>query len=147
MGYMTYRGQGNLNILVKVQFRGTELFKKRGHYFKKNGTCPVYLCLSEQVGDTIVDGFPISECNLIFLPIWFCHTQPMYRHDSQSRTYQRRYGYVVAMLCNVWLAESSRAPVLWRHDHNVDDQNMAVLGVDLPCLRKKICHRNPMLMR
>ena len=29
---------------------------------------------------------------------------------------------------------------VWRHDHNVDDQNMAVLpivGVDLPCLRRK----------
>ena len=38
------------------------------------------------------------------------------------------------MLCNVWLAESSRAPALWRHDHNVGDQNMVVLpivGVDL----------------
>ena len=53
------------------------------------------------------------------------------------------------MLCNVWLAESSRAPALWRHDHNIGDQNMAVLlivRVDLPCLRKKICHQNDMLM-
>ena len=33
------------------------------------------------------------------------------------------------MLCNVWLAESSRAPVLWRHDHNLDDQNMVVLPI------------------
>ena len=33
------------------------------------------------------------------------------------------------MFCNVWLAESSRAPTLWRHDHNVDDQNMAVFPI------------------
>ena len=36
------------------------------------------------------------------------------------------------------------------HDHNVGDQNMVVLpivGVDLPCLRKKIRHQNTMLMR
>ena len=43
------------------------------------------------------------------------------------RTYQRRYQHVVVMLCNVWLAESSRAPALWRHDHNVDDQTVVVL--------------------
>ena len=28
-----------------------------------------------------------------------------------------------------WLAESSRAPALWRHDHNVDDQNMVVFPI------------------
>ena len=33
------------------------------------------------------------------------------------------------MLCNVWLAESSRAPALWRHDHNVGDQNMVVFPI------------------
>ena len=55
--------------------------------------------------------------------------QPLHRHDSQSRTYQRRYGHVIVMLCNVWLAESSRVPALWRHDHNVDDQNMVVLPI------------------
>ena len=33
------------------------------------------------------------------------------------------------MLCNVWLAESSHAPALWRHDHNVGDQNMVVLPI------------------
>ena len=58
-------------------------------------------------------------------------------YDSQSRTHQRRYRHVVVMLCNMWLAESSRAPALWRHDHNVGDQNMVVLpivGVDSPWL-------------
>ena len=33
------------------------------------------------------------------------------------------------MLCNVWLAESSRVTAMWRHDHNDDDQNMAVLPI------------------
>ena len=33
------------------------------------------------------------------------------------------------MLCNVWLAESSRAPALRRHGHNVEDQNMDVLPI------------------
>ena len=51
------------------------------------------------------------------------------RHDSLSRTYQRRYRHVVVMVCNIWLAESSHAPALWRHDHNVDDQNMTVLSI------------------
>ena len=48
---------------------------------------------------------------------------------ANPRTYQRRYRHVVVMLCNVWLAESSRAPTLWRHDNNVDDQNMVVLPI------------------
>ena len=33
------------------------------------------------------------------------------------------------MFYDVWLAESSRAPALWRHDHNVGDQNMVVLPI------------------
>ena len=56
-------------------------------------------------------------------------------HDTQSRN-QRRYRHVVVMLCNVWLAESSRAPALWRHYHNVDDQNMVVL----PIVGGSTCH-------
>ena len=28
---------------------------------------------------------------------------------------------------NVWFAESSRAPALWRHDRNISNQNMAML--------------------
>ena len=36
---------------------------------------------------------------------------------------------MVVMFCNLWLAESSFAPTLWHHDHNVDDQNMVVLPV------------------
>ena len=36
---------------------------------------------------------------------------------------------MVVMLCIVWLAESSHAPALWRHDHNIYDQNMVVLPI------------------
>ena len=41
-------------------------------------------------------------------------------------------------------------PALWHHDHNIGNQKMVVLpiiGVDLPCLRKKIRHLNTMLMK
>ena len=44
-------------------------------------------------------------------------------------TYQRRYRLVVVTVCQAWMAESSRAPTLWRHYHNVDDQNMVVLPI------------------
>ena len=48
---------------------------------------------------------------------------------ASHRTYQQRYQHVVAMICNLSLAESSRAPALWRHDHIVDDHNMVVLPI------------------
>ena len=49
---------------------------------------------------------------------------------ASPRIYQRRnYRYVLVMLYSVWLAASFRAPVLWRHDNNVDDQNMMVLPI------------------
>ena len=50
-------------IMVKVQFRGPEFLRKRGHYFKKNCTYLVSLCLREQVGGTIVNGWPLFDCN------------------------------------------------------------------------------------
>ena len=37
--------------------------RQKGHYFEKNCTYMVSLCLHEQVGDTIVDGWPQFECN------------------------------------------------------------------------------------
>ena len=46
---------------------------------------------------------------------------------ASPRTYHCRH--VVVMLCNVWLAESYRAPALWRHNHNINDQNMVVLPI------------------
>ena len=48
------------------------------------------------------------------------------------------------------LSESSRAPALWRHDHNVDNQNMMVLpiiGGRLAMLTEENLPSNTMLMR
>ena len=56
----------------------------------------------------------------------------------------------LSLLCGVWLAESSCAPTLWRHDHKSTTKtwwSCRSLGVDSPCLGKKICHQNTMLMR
>ena len=137
--------------MVKVQFRGPELYKENGALFQIELYLPGIFMPSRTSWQ--------YDCKwmasiLIYIQ-WFCRydfatRQPLHRHDTQSRTYQRHYRRVVVMLCNVWLAESSHAPALWRHDHNVDDQNMAVLpivGVNLPCLRKKICQQNTMWMR
>ena len=45
---------------------------------------------------------------------------------ASPRTYQRRYRH---MVYNVWLTEISCSPAVWRHDHNVGDQNMVVLPI------------------
>ena len=50
-------------ITVNVQFRGPSFLRKKVHYFKKNCTYLVSLCLREQDGDTIVDGWPQFVCN------------------------------------------------------------------------------------
>ena len=116
--------------MVKVQFKGPELLGKGGHYFKKNCTHLLSLCLHEQVGDTIVVGWPQFECNFnVFADMISPYGSHCIDMTASPRTYQRRYRHVVVMLCNVWLGESSRAPALWRHDHNVDDQNMVALPI------------------
>ena len=97
---------------------------------KKNCIHLVSLCLHEQVGNTIVDGWPQFECNFnVFADTILPYGSHCIDMTASPRTYQRLYRHMVVMLCNVWLAESSRAPVLWRHDHNVDDQNMVVLPI------------------
>ena len=48
---------------VKVQFRGPELYKKKGALFREESYLPGILCLREQVGDTFVNGWPLFECN------------------------------------------------------------------------------------
>ena len=135
----------------KVQFRGPKLLRKRGHYFKKNCTYLESLCLHEQVGDRIVDEWPKFECNFnVFADLILPYSSHCIDMTATPRTYQGRYGHVVVMLHNMWLAESSRAPALWCHDHNIDDQNMVflpIVGVDLPCLRKKIWLQNTMSIR
>ena len=52
-----------INMMVKVQFRDPSFIRNKGHYLKTNLTCLVSLCFHEQVGDTIVDGWPQLECN------------------------------------------------------------------------------------
>ena len=93
---------------VKVQFRGPEHFKKKGALFQEKNTYLVYLCLREPVGDIFwVDGFNLNVI-LMFCRYDFVIRQSLHRRDSQYRIYQRRYGHVVVMLCNVWLDESSQ---------------------------------------
>ena len=75
-----------------------------------------------------------------------CHTEAIASTWQPVRNLSMAFPEVVIMRCNVWLAESSRTPELWRHDHNVDDQNMVVLQIDLSWLQKEICYQNTMLM-
>ena len=49
--------------MVKVHFRGPELYKEKGALFQEEFTYLVSLCLREQVGDTIVNGWPPFEFN------------------------------------------------------------------------------------
>ena len=130
---------------------GPELFSKTGHYFKKNCAYLISLCLHEQVGDMIVDAWPQFECNFnVFADMILPYGSHCIDMTTNLRTYQWRYRHVVAMLCDVWLAESSRASTLWRHDHNFDDQNMMVLpivGGWLAMLTEENLPSNTMLMR
>ena len=51
------------------------------------------------------------------------------------------------MYRNVWLAESSRAAALWRHDQDISHQNMVPLSIfqaRLAYLQKKIRHHHAM---
>ena len=117
-------------ILVTVQFRGPKLFKKKGALFQEELYIPG-IFMPPWTSWRYDCGWMAS----IWMQFWcfrrydFAIRKPLHRHDSQSRTYQRRYRHVVVMLCNVWLAERSRAPALWRHDHNVGNQNMVVLPI------------------
>ena len=56
--------------------------RKTGHYFKKNCAYLVSLCLHEQVGDTIVDGWSQFECNFNGFADMIL---PYGSHDSQSQ--------------------------------------------------------------
>ena len=117
-------------FLVKVQFRGPELFKKKGTLFQEELYLPGIFMPSRTRWRYICKWMAsISMYFLCFCRYDFAIRQPLHRHNIQPRTYQRRYWHVVVMLCNVWLAESSRVTALWRHDHNDDYQNMAVLPI------------------
>ena len=117
-----------LKFWVKVQFRGPKLFKKRRALFQEEFCLPVIFMPSwtswRYDCGWMASIWMLFQC---FCRYDFAIRHPLHRHDSLSRTYQRRYRHVIVMICNLWLAESSRAPALWRHDHNADDQNKAVL--------------------
>ena len=112
--------------LIKVQFRGLELLKKKGA-LKKNFTYPGPLDLHQQIGDTIlVDG--LAPC--VFFKEFVCwrhdrHRPPYCFHCQTAYASQRMIGWELSCTCivmnhNVWFAESSRAPALWRHDWDVN---------------------------
>ena len=86
------------NNLVKVQFSGTELFRKKGHCFKKNCTYLVSWCHHEQVGDTIVEDGLDMNVTLMFLPIWFCPTAAI---ASTSQPVQNLSAALPARGCHV----------------------------------------------
>ena len=134
-----------------MHFRGPELLKKKGGTISRRNvpSCYVYAFTNKLVIRLWIGGLDLNVILMLYADLILPHGSLCIDMTS-PRTYQRRCRHVVVMLYNVWLAESSRAPALWRHDHNVDDQSMAVLpivGGDLPSLRKEICHYNTMLMR
>ena len=116
-------------IMVKVQFRRPEFLRKRGHYFKKNCAYLVSLCLREQVGGTI-NGWPLFDCNFnVFADMILPYGSHYIDMTPSPEPINGATGMWLSCFANVWLAESSRAPALWRHDHNDDDQNMVVLPI------------------
>ena len=138
-----------MKILVKLQFRGPELYRKNGRTILRriSPTWYLYSFMNKLAMRLWMDGLNLNVISVDMILPYGSHCIDM---TASPRTYQRRYRHVFVMLWNVWLAESSHAPALWRHDRNVDDQNMVVLpivGIDLPCLRKKICHQNTTFMR
>ena len=136
-----------------MQFRGPQLFfKKRGGGSIPRRIVPTWnlYAFTDKLAIRLwMEGLDLNVI-LIFLPIWFAIWQPVHRRDSQSQNLSTALPTLGCHALHVWLAESSRVPTLWRHDHNIDDQNMVVLliiGIDLPCLWKKIYHQNTMLTR
>ena len=132
---------------VGISFGNVAICRLRKLY---DGAYTPFLSLNKIVGYTIVGGWSQFECNFnVFADMILPFGSHCIDMTASPRTYQRRYRHVVVVLCSVWLGERSRAPALWRHDPNVDDQNIMVLpivGVNLPCLWKKNCHQNTMLL-
>ena len=134
---------------LKCSLGDPSFLRKTGHYFKKNCAYLVSLCLHEQVGDMIVDGWPQFECNFnVFANIILPHSSHCIHITASPKTYQWRYRHVVVMLCD-WL----RALVHLHCDIMITTSTTKTwwscrsLGVDLPCLRKKISHQNTMWTR
>ena len=62
-------------MLVKVQFRGPELFKKKGGTISRRivSTSYLYAFMNMLAIQLWMDGLNLNVI-LMFLPIWFCHT-------------------------------------------------------------------------
>ena len=57
---------------------------------------------------------------------------PHCSHCQRAYASQRVIGWELSCTCivmnhNVWFAENSRAPALWRHDRDINSHNMAML--------------------
>ena len=138
-------------IWVKVQFRGPELLKKSGHYFKKNFTYLVSLCLHKQVGDTTVNGWPLFEYNFnVFADMIL----PNGRHCiDMTPSPEPINGAIGTWLSCFATCDWLRALVHLHCDVMITTSmtktwwSCRSLGVDLPCLRKKVCHQKTMWMR
>ena len=89
-------------IWQKCSLGDPSFIRKRGHYFKTtNCTYLVYLCLRKQVGDTIVNGWPVFECNT---KVFADRILPYGSHCidmTSSPEPINGYRHVVVMLCNV----------------------------------------------
>ena len=102
----------------------------------------------EQVGDTIVDGWPQFECNLMFLPIWFCHTAAI--ASTLQPVPEPINGVTATWLSCFATCDWLRALAHLHFDVIITTPTTKTwwfcrsLGVDLPCLRKKIYHQNTM---
>ena len=75
---------------VKVQIRGPELFKKKGHYFKNDFIYLVSLDLHPQIGDTIFNGWSW----FVFVKLEELHIatarKPLFHQTQPVACYQHR---------------------------------------------------------
>ena len=134
--YIDERGLSNPNqikVRLKVQFRGPELFMKRGGTISRRilPTWYLYAFVNKLTIRLCMDGLNLNVHVILFFfaDMILSYGSHCIDMTASPRTYQQRHRHVVVMFCNVWLAESSSALALWRHDHNVDDQNMVFLPI------------------
>ena len=121
---------------------------------QKNHIYLISLCLHEQFGDTIVDGWPQLECNFnVFADMILPYGSHCIDMTTSARTYQRHYRFT-----GTWFSCFATYDWLRAHMHLHCDFMIATSTtntwwscrsswVNLACLRKKICHQNTMSMR
>ena len=134
-----------------MQFRRPEFLRKRGRYFKKNCTYLASSCLHEQIGDTIMGGWPQFECNFnVFADIILPHSSHCIDMTPSPEPINGATGTWLSCFATCdWL----RALVHLHCDVIITTSTTKTwwssrsLGIDLPRLRKKIWHQNTMWMR